>query len=153
VRFALAGMLLDLGSAGKGYAVDAAVGRLRENGVTCALLHGGTRSIHTLGSPESEGGWRIGWSPDGGPRRMFELRNRALAVSAIHGKAFRVGDRVYGHVMDPRSGSPASAARSAAVAGPRSLERDVLSTALLVRGAEWLPMLRARFPDYDGDVA
>jgi hypothetical protein len=24
--------------------------------------------------------------------------------------------------------------------------------ALLVRGAEWLPTLRTRFPEYDGDV-
>ena len=50
------------------------------------------------------------------------------------------------------SGSPTSAARSAVVAGPHSLECDAVSTALLVRGAEWLPTLRTRFPEYDGDV-
>ena len=54
--------------------------------------------------------------------------------------------------MDPRSGSPASRARSAAAAGPHSLECDVLSTALLVGGSDWLPTLRMRFPEYDGDV-
>src|SRR4029453_7311951 len=36
VRFAQTGMLLDLGSAGKGYAADVAISRLRENGVPCA---------------------------------------------------------------------------------------------------------------------
>lgn len=152
VRFARTGMLLDLGSAGKGYALETAICRLRENGVPRALLHGGTSSVHTIGSPGSERSWRIAWGPDA-PSRTFELRDSALSVSAIHGKAFRVGDRIFGHVMDPRSGSPVSAARSAVVTGPHSLECDALSTALLVRGAEWLPTLRTAFPEYEGDVA
>ena len=63
-----------------------------------------------------------------------------------------MGDRIFGHVMDPRSGSPASAARSAVVTGPHSFECDALSTALLVRGAEWLPTLRTVFPGYDGKI-
>ena len=151
VRFAQPGMLLDLGSAGKGYAVDVAISRLRENGVPCALLHGGTSSVHTIGSPAT-GSWRIAWSSGEGSGRTFELHDSALAVSAIHGKAFRIGDRVFGHVMDPRSGTPVSAARSAVVTGPHSLECDALSTALLVRGAEWLPTLQTMFPGYDGDI-
>jgi thiamine biosynthesis lipoprotein ApbE len=58
--------------------------------------------------------------------------------------------RQYGHVIDPRTGWPIDAARSAVVTGPGSLECDALSTALLVLGADWLPTLRARFPGYAG---
>jgi hypothetical protein len=36
--------------------------------------------------------------------------------------------------------------------GPEPLECDALSIALLVLGPQWLPSLRARFPDYDGVV-
>ena len=153
VQFTRAGMLIDLGSVGKGHAVDAAIRRLREHGVRCALLHGGTSSIHTIGSPSAGRAWRIAWRPDDETNRTFELRDSALAVSAVHGKAFQVGDRIFGHVMDPRCGWPASAARSALVTGPCSLECDALSTALLVRGAEWLPTLRTKFPEYDGQIA
>jgi thiamine biosynthesis lipoprotein len=153
VRFARPGMLIDLGSAGKGYAVDRAIARLRENGVQCGLLHGGTSSVHAIGAPRGSDGWRIGWSPDGGPGRTFDLHDSALAVSAVHGKAFRAAGRVFGHVMDPESGEPADVTTSAVVTGPNSLVCDALSTALLVRGASWLPMLNERFPGYSAAVA
>jgi thiamine biosynthesis lipoprotein len=153
LRFARPGTLIDLGSAGKGYAVDRAISRLRENGVQRALLHGGTSSVHAIGVPRPSDRWRVGWSPDGAPARTFELQDSALAVSAVHGKAFCANGRVYGHVMDPRSGQPADTARSAVVTGPDSLQCDALSTALLVRGASWIPVLSERFPGYSGMVA
>ena len=153
VRFARPGMRIDLGSAGKGYAVDRAIARLRGNGVQCALLHGGTSSVHAIGVPGSSDGWRIGWSPERAPARTFELHDSALAVSAVRGKAFRANGRVFGHVMDPHTGQPADVAGSAVVAGPDSLLCDALSTALLVRGAPWIPVLNERFPGYAGMVA
>ena len=153
VRFARPGMLIDLGSAGKGYAVDRAIARLRENRVSSALLHGGTSSVHTIGAPSRADAWKIEWSPGRAPARTFELHDSALAVSAVHGKAFRANGRVFGHVMDPHSGQPADVTPSAIVTGPDSLLCDALSTALLVRGAAWLPTLRERFPGYSGMVA
>jgi thiamine biosynthesis lipoprotein len=153
VRFLRPGMLIDLGSAGKGYAVDRAIARLRENGVRRALLHGGTSSVHAIGVPDGAEGWRIAWRAGRAPARTFELHDSALAVSAIHGKAFRVDGRVFGHVMDPRSGEPADVATSAVVTGPDSLLCDALSTALLVGGARWLPHLSERFPGYSAMVA
>jgi FAD:protein FMN transferase len=59
VRFARDGVAIDLGAAGKGFAVDAAIGVLQELGVTSALLHGGTSSVHALGAPPGEDGWRV----------------------------------------------------------------------------------------------
>jgi FAD:protein FMN transferase len=152
VRFDRSGMSIDLGAAGKGHAIDAAAGALRTQGITSALLHGGTSSVHAIGAPPDAGAWSIGWV-QGGTRRTFALRDGALSVSAVHGKAFTSDGHVYGHVIDPRTGWPTDAASSAIVTGPGSLECDALSTALLVLGAGWLPTLRARFPGYDGAVA
>lgn len=152
IRFARLGMGLDLGAAGKGYAIDEAIGVLRAHGCTSALLHGGTSSVHAIGRPPDGDAWKIAWSPPGGPERVFELRDSALSVSAAHGKAFCQDGRQYGHVIDPCTGWPGGAATSAVVTGPGSLECDALSTALLVLGADWLPTLRARFPGYDGAV-
>jgi thiamine biosynthesis lipoprotein len=151
IGFARAGMTIDLGAAGKGYAIDRAIDVLRLHGVARALLHGGTSSVHALGAPRGEAAWRVGWSGDTGGK-VFELRDGALSVSAVHGRMFSSGGRDYGHVIDPRTGWPTQNTRSAAVTGPASFECDVLSTALLVQGADWLPTLRARFPGYDGRI-
>ena len=153
IAFGRHGMSIDLGAAGKGYAIDAAVDILREHGVAHALLHGGTSSIHAIGTQPDGGPWRVGWggSPQG-PPLAFELHDRALAASAVKGKSFVAEGREYGHVIDPRTGLAIVAAPAATVTGPASLECDALSTALLVLGASWLPTLRTRFPGYDGVV-
>jgi thiamine biosynthesis lipoprotein len=153
IRFARPGMRIDLGAAGKGYAIDEAIASLRANGVPGALLHGGTSSVHVLGRPIDGEVWKVAWNPPGGRGRLFPLHDGALSVSAAHGKAFTRNGRQYGHVIDPSTGWPADGVASAVVTGPGSLECDALSTALLVLGADWLPTLRARFPGYDGAVA
>lgn len=149
VRFGRHGMSLDLGAAGKGYAVDEAITILEAAGIRRALLHGGTSSVHAL-DPPGAGGWRVGWNAHASSESSFLLRNGALSVSASHGKAFAANGREYGHVIDPRDGSPTRAALSAIVTGPRSLECDALSTALLVLGPSWTSVLSRRFPGYRG---
>ncbi len=151
IRFERPGMSIDLGAAGKGYAIDEAVTILRARGITSGLLHGGTSSVHVIGTPSNAASWRIGWHPPRASAHTFDLRDGALSVSAVHGKAFFHNGRTYGHVIDPRTGLPTRAA-SAVVTGPASLEADALSTALLVLGAGWIPSLRIRFPGYDGAV-
>lgn len=51
VRFARPGVLVDLGSIGKGYALDRAAGLLREAGIEHALVHGGTSTAIAWGRP------------------------------------------------------------------------------------------------------
>jgi FAD:protein FMN transferase len=173
VRFTREGVAIDLGAAGKGFAVDASIGVLQELGVTSALLHGGTSSVHALGAPPGEEGWRVAvGGPKGsrvqGPKgsgdqgaegsrdrglkgaefageRVIVLRDAALSVSAAYGKAFEHEGRQYGHVIDPRTGYPVSHTRAAGVTGSSSFFCDAFSTALMVNGANWLPELRARF--------
>ena len=70
----------------------------------------------------------------------------------MHGKTFESQGRVYGHVIDPRSGAPTTAARAVAVRGRTSLECDALSTALLVLGADWLGEFGRRFRDFEAVV-
>ena len=157
VRFARPGVALDLGAAGKGYAIDRAIDLLREHGVRSALLHGGTSSVHVIGAPpDDEEGWKVAWTPPDSARasaRVLTLRDRAASISGQHGKSFVHEGRRYGHVIDPRSGAPVHHTRAAGVVGPRSCECDVLSTALLVQGAGWLPSLQAAFPEYVGWTA
>lgn len=50
VRFLRPGIELDLGGIAKGHGLDLAAASLRDNGVTSALLHGGTSSVVAIGS-------------------------------------------------------------------------------------------------------
>ena len=58
VRLGRAGMTLDLGGIGKGYALDRAAELLRDHGVTSAFLHGGTSSVIAIGHPPGQSAWR-----------------------------------------------------------------------------------------------
>src|SRR5205085_8733305 len=77
VSYARSGLEINLGSIGKGYAIDRAAARLRgESRVRDALLHGGHSSILAMGS---EAPARVGWvvgllDPEHPGRRLALIR-------------------------------------------------------------------------------
>jgi thiamine biosynthesis lipoprotein ApbE len=102
VRFRAQGMALDLGAAGKGFALDQAARVLRAAGVRDALLHGGTSTVLGLGAPPGRAHWGIALVGAGAPE--VALRDRALSVSAQHGRTRLDAAGVrHGHVLDPRT--------------------------------------------------
>jgi len=142
VQFAHEGVMLDLGAIGKGYAIERAAEVLREAGIESALLHGGTSSVYALGLPLQGDAWKVAVeNPPASVERppldlpSIWLRDEAMSVSAIWGKAFRVNGKTLGHVLDPRTGGPAAGGLLAAVILPSATETDALSTALLTAGA------------------
>ena len=144
VRFARDGVMLDLGAIGKGYAVGQAAEVLREAGVGSALIHGGTSTVYAIGHPPDAEAWRIAIEPPPGIGRdatphlpaAVPLRDAALSVSAVWGRAFTENGKMFGHVLDPRRGEPVSRALLAVVVLPSATETDALSTALLTLGAD-----------------
>jgi len=148
VRFMRDGVMLDLGAIGKGYAIDQAIGLLREAGVTNAILHGGTSTVFAMGHPPEMEAWNIALERPGpqpgdppAPLAVVPLRDEALSVSAIWGRAFQNADKTYGHVIDPRRGEPVDEAVMAAVVLPSATESDALSTALLTLGMAGLAVI------------
>lgn len=143
VQFACAGVMLDLGAIGKGYAIERAANLLREAGVNSAILHGGTSTVYALGHPPDADSWKVAieYPPeqsDSSPEllALVPLKDEALSVSAVWGRSFQAHDKTFGHVLDPRTGYPVSAALLAAVVLPSATETDALSTALLIVGPE-----------------
>lgn len=135
LRFARPGLSLDLGAVGKGHALDRAADVLREHGVDCALLHGGTSSAVALGAPPGKEGWRIALGRER-PAAVALLRDAALAVSAPHGRTVEGSAGAHGHVLDPRTGRSADGFAFVAVIHESAREADAWSTALLVGGEE-----------------
>lgn len=74
------------------------------------------------------------------------LDGTSLSLSAIWGRYFREGRHIFGHVIDPRSGTPVTGALLAAVVSPSATDTDALSTALLTLGAESLAGVTALRP-------
>jgi thiamine biosynthesis lipoprotein len=134
VRFKRPGMELNLGAIGKGYALDRVGAGMRQSGVACGLLSAGRSSILALGG--RGGGWQVDVvSPrTRGPLARIFLRDAAIGTSGS-GEQFVIVDGVrYGHVLDPRTGWPASGVLSATVIASSSAVADALSTAFLVGG-------------------
>jgi len=136
VHLAREGVMLDLGSVGKGYALEQAAAQLQENEFDNFLIHGGTSTVCAAGIQADGAPWRIAIKhPDEGepPLHLIDLHNESLSVSGIGGKSFIDEEGTeQGHVIDPRTGRPTQCARVAAVVCNSATESDAWATALLV---------------------
>jgi thiamine biosynthesis lipoprotein len=138
VRFLIPGVELDMGGMGKGWALDRAGRVLRELGVTAALLSLGKSSYLALGAPPGARGWLVTVTDPDAPGRVLSevyLRDRALATSGSRENSFALDGKRYGHIIDPRTGMPATGGTiQVTVTGATAARTDVLSTALFVLG-------------------
>lgn len=136
VQLATEGAMLDLGSVGKGYALEQAAALLQENEFENFLIHGGTSTVCARGVQVDGAPWRIAVEHpdiDQPPLSILDLQNESLSVSGIGGKSFIDEYGVeQGHVIDPRTGRPTQAARVAAVVCHSATVSDAWATALLV---------------------
>ncbi|HEV3119920.1 MAG TPA: FAD:protein FMN transferase, partial [Gemmataceae bacterium] len=132
---------INLGSIGKGYALDRVASLLRsERNLPAALLHGGHSSVYAMGSePGSNRGWTVGirhpWKTD---CRMgvVRLRDRALGTSAATFQHLEHNGRKLGHILDPRTGWPAEGMAGVTVVAPSAALADALSTAFFIMGVD-----------------
>jgi thiamine biosynthesis lipoprotein len=142
VRYLRAGLELNLGAIGKGYALDRAATLLRDRwNFASALLHGGHSSVYAIGNePGDERGWAVGLSHPWEPGRrvaLLRLRDQALGTSAATFRHLEHQGRKLGHILDPRSGWPAEGVGLASAVAPTAAEADALATAFYIQGADW----------------
>ncbi|MCA9268193.1 MAG: FAD:protein FMN transferase, partial [Planctomycetales bacterium] len=143
IAFALGGMEINLGAIGKGYALDRAAERLTGRDVGNFLIHGGRSSVLARGA-------RIPWAAEDNPwligignplRPQMDLGNialcdQALSTSGGRTQSFHHEGQRYGHILDPRTGQPATGVVSVTVVCDSAATADALSTALYVLGPE-----------------
>jgi len=135
IRFRRPGVALDLGGIAKGHALACAAAAVREAGVSCALLHGGTSSVVALGAPPGEEGWRVQIGA-GEDAPVAVLRDICMSVSSPRGRMVEgAGGERLGHILDPRTGAPArGTAELAAVIAESPVLAEGVSTAMIVLG-------------------
>lgn len=147
IAFDREGIRINLGSIGKGYAIDRVVEVIRAYWwPTNGLVHGGRSSLYAIGSPPGRFGsrWEVSlynpFQPES-PLGVFFLRNRAMGTSGAAFQQFAAGGRSYGHLIDPRTGEPADGPASVTVLAPTAALADALSTAFYLLG----PAASARY--------
>jgi thiamine biosynthesis lipoprotein len=140
IRFTKPGVEINLGSIGKGYALDRCAEVLRNRGVVNALLHAGGSSVLALGTqPGNAIGWPVGiCDPWAESKRLgvVHLRDRAMGTSAATFQHFEYNKKKLGHLLDPRSGWPAQGTASASAIAGSAAEADAFATAFFVMGLE-----------------
>jgi thiamine biosynthesis lipoprotein len=141
VRFDRAGIELDPGGIGKGYAVDCMVAVLRAHGIRTALVSAGGSSIYGMGAPpKTPEGWTIRIRAPEDPQRTaaeVALRDMSLSTSGSYEKFFRAEGRLYSHIMDPRIGYPAQGTSAVSVVAPRTIDSEVWAKPYFILGRTW----------------
>jgi len=141
VFFCDPGLEINFNAIGKGYALDQAAALLDEAGYTDYLWHGGGSSVLARGKNQSSYSacWSIGLRHPLLPERRlaeFHLRDRALATAGGATQFFEHEGQRFSHILDPRTGWPASEVLTATVLAPTAALADGLATAFFVMGAE-----------------
>jgi thiamine biosynthesis lipoprotein len=136
--FLPAGMSIGLGGMAKGYAVDRAAEVLTNAGFPDSLVDGGGDVMVSgtrLGEP-----WRLGIQDPRRPRGallgMLRLSNCALVTSGDY-ERFRIVEGVrYHHIIDPRTGYPASASIAVSVISRTAEAGVVLEKGVFILGPD-----------------
>ncbi len=131
------GMALGLGGIAKGYALDRAIKVLTDAGFGDALIFAGG-DIKTSGS---KGGkpWLVGIQ-DPRAQGFFAVVSmskggaESIVNSGDYEHFFEQDGKRYHHIIDPRTGFPATLSRSVTVISADALRADAFSTALFIMG-------------------
>jgi len=137
VRLEADGMRLDPGAIGKGFALQRAAEVVRRGGATWALMDFG-RQILVLGEGPDGCGVPVDVEPPSGSRdgktMTLYLKDASVASSANSERGLVVDGRPLGHIMDPRTGKPATSSSQTTVVAADAGRADALSTAMFVMG-------------------
>ena len=132
------GLQLDVGSIGKGYAVEMSAQTAEARGLTHALLNVGG-NLRSIGSKPDGVHWTAGVQDPSNLESYLcavYLDNMALVTSGDYQRYFMVDGQRMHHLIDPDTLMPAAYSRSVSVLTPNSGFADGMSTALFCMSPE-----------------
>lgn len=138
VRLQTSGMEIDLGGIAKEYAVDQVCELERPHAIKGLLVCIGGDLRACGKTPED--GWQIALEApghQGDKAALIRLKRGAVATSGDSRRSSIIGNGCRSHIIDPRSGNPATGPSSATVFAPTCTEAGIHATAAcLQRNAE-----------------
>ncbi|HXH50986.1 MAG TPA: FAD:protein FMN transferase [Terriglobia bacterium] len=127
-----AGMKLDLGAIGKGYAADQMLAVLQSQGIHQALIVAGGEVI-TGEPPPGSSGWRVRIDTAGSEAGIapctLSLSAHAVSTSGDEHQFLEVNGHRYSHIINPRTGWALEGKSSTTVIAGDSTTADALATA------------------------
>jgi len=133
---------LALGGLAKGTALAGAIGLLRINGITDALVEAGG-DLQVIGK-KGDRRWRIGIRDPRAPGVLgvVELESgEAILSSGDYERYFEIDGQRFHHLLDPHTGYPVGHTAGTTVIHPDPELADAAATALMAAGPELFDML------------
>lgn len=135
---------LDLGGIAKGYAIDRAIEAMISQGAPGGLVDIGG-DLRVFGMPPRGQRWKIDVRDPFDSSRpaiaKLAIKAGAVCTSGNYARFVEIAGRRLSHIVDPRSGQPASEVPSVTVIAKETMLGDAWATALSVLGEAGLPLL------------
>ncbi|MFO0587707.1 MAG: FAD:protein FMN transferase [Polyangiaceae bacterium] len=140
VRIKREGMRMNLGGIAKGYAIDAASRVLEAEGLKGFFAQAGG-DLFVRGDKPDGSKFKVGIrDPRGkGPTDYFallEVEDHAFSTAGDYERTFIKDGKRYHHIIDPRTGYPATASRSVTVWAKDAFTADAIDDAIFILGPE-----------------
>ena len=132
------GMKLGLGGIGQGYIADKIKVLLQEKGCNSGLVNV-SGDINTWGKQPNGNLWTVGIVNPMNKNKVFAtfpLDDSAVETSGSYEKYVTFNGKRYSHIIDPRTGYPATGIISVSVFAKQTELADALATGIFVMGVE-----------------
>jgi thiamine biosynthesis lipoprotein len=130
---------IGLGGIAKGYAVDHAVKVLGDAGLTSFYCQAGG-DLYTRGAKPDGSPWQAGIRDPRGNEgdyfAMMPVTDHAFSTAGDYERSYIVDGKRYHHIIDPRTGYPATASRSVTIWAPTAFLADEIDDAVFILGPE-----------------
>ncbi len=144
----LKGMKIGFGALGEGYAADQCRKMMLAKGVKAGIVNG-SGDMNTWGHQPDGTAWNIGITDPRNPGEVFAvvpLRHGAVVTSGNYEKYVVFNGKRYAHIINPKTGYPATGLTSVTVFGPSAELANGISTSIMVLGKTQGLKLIKRFP-------
>lgn len=134
----LEGMKIGFGAIGKGYAADKAKAILQIKGVTSGIVNA-SGDLNAWGTQPDGNDWMVAIVNPLNKDKVFSwmpIKNSAVVTSGNYEKYVKFKNVLYTHIIDPRSGYPATSILSATVFTANAELADALATSIFVMGVD-----------------
>lgn len=132
------GMKIGFGAIGKGYAADRAKQLLMQKGVKSGIINA-SGDMNTWGTKPDGEPWKVAITNPMNKEHAFALlplKDRAVVTSGDYEKFVKFNGVRYSHIINPKTGYPATGIISATVFAPKAELADALATSVFVMGIE-----------------
>lgn len=132
------GMKIGFGAIGKGYSADKAKNLLMKDGVIAGMINA-SGDLNCWGKKPDGSPWLVGITNPLNKDKVFSwfpIENSAVVTSGDYEKFVVFNGKRYAHIIDPRTGIPASGLASVSIFAPKAEVADALATSVFVMGIE-----------------